>query len=310
MIVYRELSSLSRDLEVSVKTLYSLSNSISRHYHTVQLPKKDGGVRTLRVPDPLLKHVQRRIAEVLLAQTEISPYATAYHYGASIKKNAAVHTGNEKVLRLDIRQFFDHILFSQVKQKVFPAERYSEPIRVLLTILCFDEETLPQGAPTSPWISNIILKDFDDAVSAYCRSKGIHYSRYCDDMTFSGELDEKELTEFVSEQLKKEGFFLNRKKNRLMKASQRQYTCGLIVNEKVSVPSDTRRKIRQEMYMIQKYGLSSHLEAVHFEGSLEEYLYSLLGRVNFVLSIEKREEFLKYRKALLEMISGNTDTHA
>lgn len=302
MIVYRELSSLCSDLDVSAKTLYTLSNSITSRYRTAQLLKKDGGYRTLRIPDPLLKEVQRKIVQVLLSRMEISPYATAYRYGASIKKNASVHVGQKTVLHLDIRRFFDRILFPQVKEKVFPKERYSEPIRILLTILCFDGENLPQGAPTSPWISNIILCDFDNTVAAWCRKRGIHYSRYCDDMTFSGEFDPAAVEDFVERQLKKEGFFLNRKKTRRMDRSRRQYTCGLVVNDQVSVPSSVHRKIRQEMYMIQKYGLDSHLRKIQYEGSEEEYLNSLLGRVGFVLSIQASDEFLRYKQTLLRMM--------
>ena len=87
-----------------------------------------------------------------------------------------------------------------------------------------------------------------------------------------------------------------------MDRSRRQYTCGLVVNDQVSVPSSVRRKIRQEMYMIQKYGLDSHLRKIQYEGSEEEYLNSLLGRVGFVLSIQASDEFLRYKQTLLRMM--------
>lgn len=77
MIVYRELSSLQTDLGISLKALYSVSNSIGRHYHKKTLPKANGEKRVLYVPSEQLKHIQRRINNVLLSREEISPYATA-----------------------------------------------------------------------------------------------------------------------------------------------------------------------------------------------------------------------------------------
>ena len=91
MIVYRELSSLVRDLGIPAGTLYAVSNTLDRHYIRRQLPKSSGGVRELSVPDPLLKHIQRQILRVLLVHMPVSPYATAYRYGGSTLCNAAPH---------------------------------------------------------------------------------------------------------------------------------------------------------------------------------------------------------------------------
>ena len=171
MIVYREFSSLSEDLGFSGKTLYSVSNSVTKHYHAASVPKRGGGVRELHIPDELLKTIQSRIAEKLLPLEEISPYATAYRPGGSTKINAAPHVGREVLLKLDIRGFFDSITYPMVKEKAFPAARYSEPNRILLSILCVYRDALPQGAPTSPAISNIIMKEFDDTVGRWCAAR-------------------------------------------------------------------------------------------------------------------------------------------
>lgn len=109
MIVYRELSSLERDLGIPAKTLYAVSNSLSRHYRMVSIPKKTGGARNLMVPDTVLKTIQRRISDVLLAHMPVSPYATAYRFGTCTLRNAAVHVGKPVVLKLDIYHFFDSI---------------------------------------------------------------------------------------------------------------------------------------------------------------------------------------------------------
>ncbi len=294
MIVYRELSSLERDLGVSSKTLYTLSNSIDKHYQRVDLPKRSGGVRTLSVPDPLLKQVQRLISERLLSFMPVSRYATAYKCGASVIKNARRHTRKPKVLKLDIKNFFDSVLYSQVKEKAFPAEMYSESNRVLLTMLCYYKDKLPQGAPSSPAITNIIMFEFDEQVGEWCREKGIAYTRYCDDMTFSGDFDGEEIIAFVSEELKKYGFFLNVKKTRSVLSSQRQTVTGIVVNERVNTPSDYRRRLRQEVHYCRKYGVAEHLAHIGSQDTPKKYLMSLLGRIAFALHADPEN------KALLE----------
>ena len=109
MIVYRELSSLVRDLGIPAGALYAVSNTLDRHYNRRQIPKPSGGVRELSVPDPLLKHIQRQILQVLLVHMPVSPYATAYRYGGSNLRNAAPHVGKPCVLNLAIRHFFDEL---------------------------------------------------------------------------------------------------------------------------------------------------------------------------------------------------------
>ena len=164
MIVYRELSSLEKDLGVPARTLYAVSNRLSRHYRTVSIPKSGGGERRLSVPDPVLRQIQRRIARQLLAYMPLSGHATAYRPGGSALRNAQPHAGAPMLLRLDIRDFFSSVLYSTVKERAFPSSIYAEPLRVLLSMLCYYQDGLPQGAPTSPAIANIILYDFDRAV--------------------------------------------------------------------------------------------------------------------------------------------------
>ena len=197
MIVYRELSSLERDLGINAKTLYAGSNNISKHYHKAQLSKKSGGYRNLAVPDEVLKSIQKQIAEILLIHMPVSRYAKAYQFGSSTLSNAKHHVGKQVVLKLDILHFFDSIQYSTVKDKVFPAQIYAEPLRILLTMLCYHKDALPQGAPSSPAITNIILYGFDELVGQWCRERGISYTRYCDDMTFSGDFDPAEVIRFV-----------------------------------------------------------------------------------------------------------------
>ena len=298
MIVYRELSSIEQDLSFPAKTLYGLSNNLEKHYHSVFIPKSDGSKRKLCVPDLILKQVQKSIADNILIQYPISRYAKAYKPGSSVQKNARPHVGKKKVLKLDIEGFFDHILYSQVKDTVFYKEKYSEHIRILLTMLCYFKESLPQGATTSPAITNIIMYNFDETVGSFCEKKHIAYTRYCDDMTFSGDFDEKEVIDFVKDELYKLGLFLKNRKTVVIPSTKCQCVTGIVVNEKINITKDYKKKIRQEMYYIRKYGLDGHLSRMNISDK-EQYILSLKGRIAFVLqTIQNDGEFMEYKRFL------------
>ena len=252
MIIYRELSSLEKDLGFSAKALYGVSYHRWKHYRKTKIPKGNGEFRELSVPDEFLKTIQRRIADRLLVYEEISPFATAYRPGGSTLVNAAPHVGKPVLLKLDIRHFFDHIIYPMVKEKAFPAERYSEANRILLSLLCIYKDALPQGAPTSPAISNIIMREFDNTVGTWCLSKGITYTRYCDDMTLSGSFAPHDVIQFVNDELGKLGLFLNDKKTVVLRDGQKKAVTGIVVNEKPNVSAAYRRKLHQELYFCQK----------------------------------------------------------
>ena len=303
MIVYTEFRSVEQDLGIPIKTLFSVSNSLSSHYKKVKIPKKNGSFRELSIPDEVLKKIQRAIAQKILAYEPISKYAQAYKMGASVQKNASHHVGKKKILKLDIKHFFDSILYSTVKEKCFPAERFSEPIRILLSMLCYNREALPQGAPSSPIITNIIMRDFDERVGDFCRERNITYTRYCDDMTFSGDFDEKPIIEFVKAELFEHGYLLNSKKTTVVFSSGRQLVTGVVVNEKLTVPAEYKSKIRQEVYFCKKFGVENHLRHIHYNGDTKAYIQSLLGRVSFVLQTEANdEEFLEYKSYLADAL--------
>ena len=299
MIVYRELSSLERDLGISARTLYAVSNNLSKHYRKAKLPKKNGGFRNLSVPDEVLKNIQKRISEVLLTHMPTSCYAKAYRFGSSTLRNAKHHVGKQVVLKLDILHFFDSIRYSTVKDKVFPEKIYAEPLRILLTMLCYYKDTLPQGAPSSPAITNIILYEFDELIGRWCQDQGISYTRYCDDMTFSGDFDPTEVIRYVKLELKGMGFLLNKQKTRIQHTGQRQSVTGIVVNEKLSIPADYRRKLRQELYYCRKFGIQEHLQKIGLEIPEETYRMQLLGKANYVLQIHPDDrDMLEARKWL------------
>ena len=305
MIVYKELSSIVRELGFTADTLYGVSNNIGGHYRSVSIPKRNGGVRELSVPDEILKKIQRQILHKLLAYESVSRYATGYKIGSGVKRNAQRHVRSNKILKLDIKDFFGSILYSAVKEKVFPEDKYSEQIRVLLAMLCYHKDSLPQGAPTSPAISNIIMREFDEEVGDWCRDRHITYSRYCDDMTFSGSgFDSFEVKNFVSDKLRKMNLYLNEKKSAEVTSDKRQTVTGVVVNEKTNAPAEYKRKIRQEIYFCKKFGVEEHLKRMGSEKARENYLQGLLGRISFVLQLCLDKEFVEYKKYVIELMKN------
>ncbi len=223
--------------------------------------------------------------------------------------NAKPHVGSSTLLKLDIRHFFDRITYPLVKEKVFKGERFSEQNRILLSLLCIHNDSLPQGAPTSPIISNIIMRDFDNAVGKRCSSEKINYTRYSDDMTFSGDFEPGEVICFVRQELRKMGFFLNGKKTKIVHDGQKKSVTGIVVNKIPSVPSEYRRKLRQELYYCRRYGMEEHIFRTGLDISANTYAMQLLGRVNYVLQImPNNSEMQQYKKWLKRLLSNTNKT--
>lgn len=275
------------------KNLFDLVNHAEGHYRRLELWKKSGGVRILHVPDDELKVIQRRILRQILMKFSPSEYASAYVRRRTLVQNAAPHAGKRHLLKLDIADFFGSIRFEQIHRSVFHSGYFPKQIGVMLTKLCCFRGALPQGAPTSPAISNLVMKQFDRNMGRWCASRGIAYTRYCDDMAFSGKRPLYPVYEKAKAMLEEMGFTLNEQKTRFVPNAGRQSVTGLTVNEKISVSREYKRRLRQEIYYALKFGAAdSILKAEHrdffCEGKpdAERYLQHLIGKVQFVLQIE------------------------
>ena len=293
--------------EKVIACLYAVSNHTERHYNVIRIPKKNGDRRILMVPDDLLKHIQKNILHHILSGFEVSTCAQAYQKGASVLKNASVHTGKRLVLKLDIKDFFGTISFPMILKSAFPLKYFPLPVGTMLTALCCCQEFLPQGAPTSPAISNLVMKPFDEYMKRWCAKRGISYSRYCDDMTFSGDFLPGPVIRKAEGFLNAMGFFLNEEKTRVLSCHRRQSVTGIVVNEKVQASADYRRKVRQEVYYCLKFGVKSHLKMTGRAGKDSEeeqrYLFSLLGKIRYLLYIKPEDAwFQEAREKVSDLI--------
>lgn len=285
-----------------LKLLYTISNHAEKHYKVFKIPKRNGSYRTIYEPDYTLKSIQRNILNNVLNERITSSYAKAYKKGLSLVDNATPHINKKVILKLDIKDFFPSIDFLKVYKKAFPRNMYPEAVASLLTNLTTYNNFLPQGTPTSSYISNLVLRSFDIKVGNFCEDRNISYTRYCDDMTFSGNFDTKEVITFVKNALLKEGFILNKQKIKIIKPNKAQIVTGIVCNEKLSIPRPYKKAIRQSMYYINKYGLDNHLKHIKSLDDKTTYLNKLYGQVLFVLQIEKNNpEFLDYKNTIIKL---------
>lgn len=143
------------------------------------------------------------------------------------------------------------------------------------------------------------MKEFDEKLGSWCDLNNISYTRYSDDMTFSGNFYPSEIIIKVRKMLYKLDLELNESKIHVIYKDASQRVTGIVVNEKVQVNSRYRNQIRQEMYYINKYGLDSHLLKKNINSDSQKYLNILYGKILYVLQVnEKDEEFQKYKTAV------------
>lgn len=293
---------LAHFLHLPRHRLFRWFRDTSSCYLPVELPKKGGGVRHLHVPNATLKNVQRRILHEILLHLPISPYATAYVKGKRLSDNAVPHCGHRYLLKLDITDFFGSIRFDQVYSAAFNTTRYPKLIGVMLTALCCYEDVLPQGAPTSPTLSNVVMRQFDNRIGEWCKKRGITYTRYCDDMTFSADIPLYTVYRKVHSMLGDMGFSLNEKKTRFVTRASRQSVTGLTVNEQVAVSSDYKRDLRQQVHYALKFGFADALTKRSDRAfrNAEHYAHHLIGCVRYVLQIEPHNTW--FQTALQDLL--------
>jgi len=284
--------------------LLRISNKSGKFYRTFTIPKKSGGERSISEPLPSLKEIQRWILDEILNRYPISRYAKAYVQNRSIRENARFHVAQNIVMTIDIKDFFPSLRYNKV-YVFFVSLGYSIPVATMLSNLCCFNGCLPQGAPTSPALSNILMIDVDKRISGFIKKKEIRYTRYADDMTFSGDFEPGMIIKFVRMVLRDYNLAINEKKIRIRRPSQKQEVTGVIVNEKIQASKDLRKKLRQSVYYINKYGLESHLNVT--ENKRANHVYYLLGIANFILFLNPNDQEVRNYVEILRKFIRKSD---
>jgi len=238
------VAELARRLGCDVATL----NAVRPTYREVLLPKRSGGQRRLCVPDEDLKMMQRRILQRLFRRLRCHPAVTGFQRGESIVTHARRHAGRAVVVRLDLKDFFPSTGAGRIYH-YFRNIGWNRPAARLLTRLCTHLDGLPQGAPTSPRLSNLVNFRLDCRLAAMACKLGACYSRYADDLTLSFAVDDRKLIRYFIRFARRvaadEGYAVHgRKKLLIRRRHQQQRVTGLVVNERVQLPRATRRWLR------------------------------------------------------------------
>jgi len=277
------------------------------HYHYRILTKKSGSIRLIEAPKLRLKQLQRRILTDILEQIPFHSVAHGFRKAHSIKTFVAPHTASRVILRMDLRDFFTNLRYARI-QALFRTAGYPEPVADLLAALCttatprdpwrgldwdvdraqlgearqlYSRRHLPQGAPTSPALANLCSFRADCRLNGLAQAAGATYTRYADDLAFSGgEAFERSVERFslhAAAVLLEEGFRVNHHKTRIMRQGVRQRLAGLVVNRHINVQRSEFDRLKATLNNCVRFGPESQNRSAHsnFRSHLE-------GRVAFV----------------------------
>ena len=275
----RDIASL---LEISYDRLvYHLfkSDPVTR-YQTFTVPKRSGGTRQISAPATSLKIIQRKLNHVLHHVRPPKIQVHGFVIGRSIITNAQPHTKQKFVLKIDLKDFFPSINFGRVRGMFMgvPYKRNHEVATTLAQICCFDNK-LPQGAPTSPTVSNMICAKLDSQLHQLAQKYRCIYTRYADDLSFStsakpfpAALAAMKSTESGTELVigddlrnvvQANGFTVNLPKTQLRRSDARQTVTGLVTNTTLNVKRELINQIRAMLHSWEKYGLKASENEYH-----------------------------------------------
>jgi RNA-directed DNA polymerase len=302
-----DAAAIAAAMNISVNELRFLSfarkTSTVTHYQRFALPKKTGGERIISAPMPRLKAAQHWVLNNLLQPVELHDAAHGFRPQRSIVSNARPHVAAAVVINLDLQDFFPTLTYRRIKG-VFKALGYSESAATIFGLLCTEPDTekvlldgktyyvatgarhLPQGAPTSPALTNILCRRLDKRLVKLAEELGFVYTRYADDLTFSATRAEDcanigRLLNCVESIVRHEGFVVHPTKTRVMRQSSQQEVTGIVVNQKPSIDKTMIKRFRAVLFQIEKDGP----DGKHWNNS-RDVLASLRGFANYLYMVD------------------------
>jgi len=246
----KNLQELAKGIGINKSYLLRLSQNHNKCYKSYYIEKKSGAMRIIDAPNRELKAVQGWILRNILENQQISERAHGFIKGRGIKTNAKFHLNKHYIICLDIKDFFPSITEVRI-YSIFNNIYDNQETVDVLSRLCTYKKRLPQGAVTSPMLSNIVFKKTDDEITQICNKIRVEYTRYADDLTFSANdtIRFKRLQPEIEEIITKYGFELNKKKTRFFSGRGRMLITGLLLNSgQLTIGRDRKRKIRAALY--------------------------------------------------------------
>ncbi|UYV36568.1 reverse transcriptase family protein [Rhodobacteraceae bacterium D3-12] len=271
---------LGRDLQ----TMTAMMEGTDSFYRSFRIKKRSGGSREIRAPYPSLLEAQRWIADNVLASIKLPNCVTGFRPNYSILDNARMHCGRDELLKIDIKDFFPSISFRRIMY-VFVKLGYPQNVAYMLSKLCTLDDKLPQGAASSPSLSNIVCQSMDTRFYRLCKANRLRYTRYADDIAISGKKIPIGVRRLLFEIIESEGFEVNEKKVRFLREGERKIVTGLdITSGSVRVTRRFRREIQKDVYFVWSAGLSAHISRRKL--FFPNYIDHLEGRVQFWATVE------------------------
>ena len=291
----RERLAILLDVPLQKLTYILYVKKTDNCYKQFQIPKKDGIMRIICAPNDELKVIQRKLANELwkyhlyyMEKKNIeSNISHGFVKGRSILTNANIHVNKKYIVNMDIEDFFPSIHFGRVRGYFNKSNEFnlSENVSTIIAQLTCYQGVLPQGAPTSPILANLLCNILDMRLLKVCAKYKVDYSRYADDMTFSTNdkyfiVNQSRFIDEIEKEVEEFGFKINKKKTRLDFYSSRQNVTGLIVNQKIGVDKKFRKDTRAMAYSLYKNG------EFKIDGEIGS-VYQLEGRFAFIDQIDK-----------------------
>ena len=290
----KNIKDFAKELSLDVKTIEKLTRDNFNYYHFT-IPKRNGKKRLITAPKGKLKVIQKWILVNYLERYAIAECATAFIKGEhGIRVNAEAHLNNKYILEFDLKDFFPNIKFWAVRD-LFLRMNLTRKISLLFAKLCTYNKRLPQGAITSPYISNLICYDLDLELLELCNNYDITYTRYADDLTFSSDSLYLlfSLMKEISDIIRSHGFKINYEKTKILYPSAKQTITGITLNNgTIKADKKLKRMIRTKLY----YGVKNN--------NITE-LTKLIGYIAYVNSIESdyKLRLYDYFSSLLQKFS-------
>lgn len=277
--------------------LATMVNAPESFYRQFSIPKRSGGLREITAPYPSLKEVQEWIYKYILSKVPVHGCVHGFVEKRSILTNVKPHLGKQFMLKVDLKDFFPSITINRVIQ-VFKSIGYTHDVAFYLASLCCYEDVLPQGSPASPMISNIIAKHMDRRLYRLAKKYGYVYTRYADDIAFSGDEIAVAFIRYVKDIVTDCGFTVNENKVRLYGKNGNKILTGIsLASGKPRVPRDFRREIEKDLFYIRKFGLEAHMN--HMKIRRYNYINSIIGKVDFWRMVEPENKFVEDMSAYL-----------
>lgn len=263
-------------MKVNSNFLSSVISCPQKFYRDFTIPKRSSGTRTITAPYPSLKYIQRWILSNILDKVKIHGCAHGFVRKRSILTNVKIHQGNKYLLKIDLKDFFPSIKIDWVIQ-IFKELGYEHTVAFYMASICCCEDQLPQGAPTSPAISNIAVRHLDRRLYRLAKKFTLNYSRYADDIAFSGNKINGCFVRYACDIIKDCGLTVNENKIRLYNNRGSKILTGISLASGVpKITRSYRRELVQELYYIKKFGLNGHTS--HNKIRKSNYIESLIGK--------------------------------